>query len=434
MLDRRDSRPESPAAGLPGTVQLHAPRRVLARALALLLLLALAAAGIGFWLGWRRPLGTAVAVVLKTDEGRLGRSVAKPGPYGEIICQRSVMELPPEQLPVRYYQTEKLRWFFKGFTVEHLREFWAGPGLAPSGRDRLLQTNAWRIDPGGIWLEPPDDVVLSFSPESRKRIYSVLAKFKENEPQREPFHWPSADWESLFAGAEISAATRAQFERLCYRNGQTVLFADLQVLLRRLPDAAQRAGLMKMLTRRSVMFASLRVSPRTDIRALMAWWKPPGARMEESAVLKAAASLPQGRELSLAAVLPAGPRALLFTFPLPGNAPQPNCHWTAFNFFKEKPDPPTLDDEFWRQKLKQDYAPVSGAPRFGDILLLSREGDEFLHTCVFLADELVYTKNGVSHWAPWQIATINDLLDFYRWDMDPGQPLRMIYYRLKADG
>jgi hypothetical protein len=342
------------------------------------------------------------------------------------------MELPPEQLPVRFYQNERLRWSFRGFTPDGLKALWSKAACSPAQTLALLDTNTWEVGPAGIVLEPPDEVILGLSAQSRKQIYSVLARFKENEPQREPFHWPADDAESLFSDANISDQARSQFRGLCYRNGSVMLFADLQVLLRSLPEAAERAGLVKMLTRRAVVFASLRVSPRTNIPQLMEYWGAAGQRKDVLPVLQAAASLPQGRELSLAALLPPRARALLFTFPLPGTGPQPNCHWTAFNFFKEPPDPPTDQDEFWLKQLKADYRPVSGAPRYGDILLLTRPGDEFLHTCVFLAEDLVYTKNGVSHWAPWQLTTIADLVEFYSWDLEPHQAVKLQYFRAKT--
>ena len=199
----------------------------------------------------------------------------------------------------------------------------------------------------------------------------MLAGFKENEPQCDPFHWPADDEESLFAGADISKETRARFERLCYRHGNVLLFADLQVLLRTLSDAGQQAALVKVLSRRSVVFASLKVSPKTDLASLIKYWGGPGTEREALPVLQAAATLSPSRELSLAALLPPAVRALLFTFPLPGSGPQPNCHWTAFNFFKDRPDPPTTNDAFWLAKLKTDYVPVAGQPRYGDILSLA---------------------------------------------------------------
>ena len=53
------------------------------------------------------------------------------------------------------------------------------------------------------------------------------------------------------------------------------------------------------------------------------------------------------------------------------------------------------------------------------------EGDLF-HVAVYIADDLVYTKNGTSPMAPWTIVTLDYLRGYYK---GRATDLRLIYHR-----
>lgn len=344
------------------------------------------------------------------------------------------MEMPPENLPVRTYESQPVTWFLKGYTAAGFRELLSKAQCPGTQIQELLDPKRLDATPAGLTVHPSDSAILGLSPESRGGLYEFLRQFPENEAQRDLFHWPAADEPGLFKDSDVSVESRQQFTRLCYRRGDVLLFSDLPVLLRRLPDERQRTALVKVLTRRPVIFASLKVSPQTDLTSLISYWGRGGDADQILPVLEGAASLPRGRQISIAALLPSSARELLYTFPLPGGGPRPNCHWTTFNFFKENPDPPTADEQFWLQKLNTEYAPVQDAPRYGDILVLRKPDGDILHTCIYLADDIVYTKNGVSHWAPWQLTTLKDLLEYYSWDVPGKERLKVAYYRSRSPG
>ena len=50
---------------------------------------------------------------------------------------------------------------------------------------------------------------------------------------------------------------------------------------------------------------------------------------------------------------------------------------------------------------------------FGDMLMLFGPNDEALHLCVYVADDFVFTKNGVNPAAPWVIMRLEDVLVVY---------------------
>ena len=74
---------------------------------------------------------------------------------------------------------------------------------------------------------------------------------------------------------------------------------------------------------------------------------------------------------------------------------------------------------------------VFSDPRYGDLVFLVKANGDIIHSCVFLADDIVYTKNGGHFTAPWMLATIPDLVDNYSAYVAPEEKLTVAYYRNK---
>jgi len=72
------------------------------------------------------------------------------------------------------------------------------------------------------------------------------------------------------------------------------------------------------------------------------------------------------------------------------------------------------------------YQTVEAPYRFGDVLCFLDEG-EGLHTCVYVADDIVFTKNGDSVLAPWVLMQLQDVESIYR----RSPSTRIQGYRLK---
>ena len=92
----------------------------------------------------------------------------------------------------------------------------------------------------------------------------------------------------------------------------------------------------------------------------------------------------------------------------------PDCHWTSLNFFNIVPRDYFLDTRLAAAYLMENYAAVdASAYRFGDVLCFL-DGGEGLHTCVYVADDIVLTKNGDGILAPWVLMQVKDVDSIYR--------------------
>lgn len=100
--------------------------------------------------------------------------------------------------------------------------------------------------------------------------------------------------------------------------------------------------------------------------------------------------------------------------------------WTSLNFFNLAPVDAYLDARQAADHLVKEYVVVDAPQRYGDILCFLDNG-EGLHTCVYVADDIVLTKNGDSILAPWALMQIKDVETIYR----RSASTRVQVYRLK---
>jgi hypothetical protein len=135
-----------------------------------------------------------------------------------------------------------------------------------------------------------------------------------------------------------------------------------------------------------------------------------------------------GADVDISNLLPIFARQRLYRFPeaLPGTDLGPGCHWSAFNFFNSGPTDETLHTPEGVEKvLSAGYVPATGEPRFGDIILLTLPDGSSIHSAVYIADGIVFTKNGPSLATPFVFSTMEDMLAFY----PSSETLSLTYYR-----
>ena len=148
-------------------------------------------------------------------------------------------------------------------------------------------------------------------------------------------------------------------------------------------------------------------------------------------LLEALKQLPDGGNLGLYYLLPKFARDRLYTFPLPPQAGEPimDCHWSTFNFCNDTPDNRFNDPAFAVTYIRQNYYQIAAPSVYGDILLLMNDKQEIKHSATYLADDIVFTKNGNNYRQPWMLMRIPDLLATY-----PSMPpMHAVYMRRKVD-
>jgi hypothetical protein len=179
------------------------------------------------------------------------------------------------------------------------------------------------------------------------------------------------------------------------------------------------------------LMMKLWVTPDSDIEALVSYWGRAGRGGAMRSFLKSLSKVPGGCAVSVSFFFPAFARMHLFTYPdvkTDPDASRQDCFWTAMNFYREEPDDRFFDWEFTRKTLGTDYVPVTSGRVFGDLILLADERKNAVHLCVYVADDVVFTKNGADLMQPWVLMHLPEMMKRYAF----GRKLDMHTFRRKA--
>ena len=272
-------------------------------------------------------------------------------------------------------------------------------------------------------------MIRSLSPKARGQIYHTLARYPQNTEQDEAFRFPANQLDDWLDNPKLSAPLRDQVRQLMYSNGRLSFFADLHIVLKSIPTAEDRVQLIKTLSRESTLLIRLHVHPDSDIDALAAYWGVGGRAKDVRPILESLQDV-GGYTIDIAHLLPGFARRRIYTYPRPTDGPSAtamDCHWTAVNFFRDQPDDRFLDRKAVLETIEKEYYPIYGNLGLGDLILFVKPGERLIHTAVYIADDIVYTKNGSATSQPWMFMKLDDLKDFY----PTNEPIEIRYHRRK---
>lgn len=369
---------------------------------------------------------------LTTSTKGTARSFVSPAkhPWGEIETTPIFLERPEEYAAASLPAPTGIQWFFPRKTVEQLRAFFQSCGLPEASSRVLNDTNHWRITPAEIVITPPMEIVRDMDPVSRERIYRLLARSDQNSAQRYPYQ-SSQDFDEWFADSGLSPEKLDLIRRMTYTRKGVLCFSDTEVLEMTLSREEMRQ-VSQILSRVPSLLVRLRVTPETDVDAVLKYWGSRSRTKKIKPLLESAKRIPEGTILNISWFFPPVPRLLLYSYPNPTNTIEgryPDCYWSALNFLKEVPDNRLLG-ETAGETLKSAFEKIPKAECFGDVILLfQREGDDLLtvHTCVYIADDIVFTKNGYDPRQPWVLMRMDDMMRKYPTD----KPLGIMAFRSK---
>jgi hypothetical protein len=367
-------------------------------------------------------------------DAQMGGIKLKSGPWGELYSQPFTIAAPDNLLPVRTLEAHGTHWFFRNWTHADLEKLISGDDVSSNLRTAFLGPDSVHQNSNGIDLTPPDSVVLGLPESARRRVYQALAQFPEN---RSEIHFiPKNTLQDRFKGGDVSEDAMRIFHQLCCEHGDYLVFAGLSTMLAHLPSYQEKLSFVKALTRQRTMLLQVHQKADADIVALAEYWGKGSRTTDVRTILESLSKVPGGAWVNILMMIPRLPASQLYSYqniqenPLNGPVHPHDCHWTSFNFFREKPEDFTPDDIL--TELKTNYAPAAGDPRYGDVVLFTMPDGDIIHSCIYLADDIVYTKNGGTTIYPWMLATIQDLMKQYSFQAPEGQTLSVVYYRQKG--
>ncbi len=342
----------------------------------------------------------------------------KPGPWGRVQWHYLHIEAPDWIVANTLLPHSQTSWGFPGATAASVSNFLLGAGVSPATVNGLMNDpRAMLHGPEAVTVFPGVRDVEALGDATRQLIYQELAKFPVNEFFVNPITILDQGVDDWLGLRKIRPEIRSVLKRLSYRRGDVLCFSDLSVLMSYAQSDAEARDLAKLGTRKRAVMAYLLIGAGDDTEKLEEYWSAAYRRKDVLPILSSISQLPGGGRLGFSHLMPAQPRKLIYTYPtldLATTGRLPDCHWTTFNFFSFHPQNIFLDLRLAANRLLEGYDPVAPPYKYGDALMFLNQSGDAVHSCVYLCDDLVFTKNGETFSAPWIIAQLQDVNRLYR--------------------
>ncbi len=354
---------------------------------------------------------------------------AKPGPWGELDVHVVYLQ-PPETLLAAVVKPNSVpHWTFDQMSPVVVRTLLSRVGVSEMTINHLFREGRVMNSNGNISLYPEMDDLLSINQEVRSALYAELAKFPENEYQRDPVFILGNDVEDWLEEAPLNAEQKELFKKLLWKRGKILVFSDIRILLSLAKNSDEVMNVFRAVTRVRSLLVELKIPLKTNRQEFLDYWSAGQTESRRLTFIKAITERRAPQTIDITHFLPTLMRERIYTFPdielgLKGRFP--DCHWTSLNFFNRAPRDYFLDTRLAAAHLVENYNLVEVPYRFGDVLCLVDKG-EGIHTCVYIADDIVLTKNGDGILAPWVLMQIKDVDAIYHRSDDT----RIQGYRLK---
>jgi hypothetical protein len=364
---------------------------------------------------------------------------ANSGPWGDLTYYYFYLEAPLHLIEVLPLRNPRTRWAVPLSAESEFRAVLESLSLTKAQRTALFDPANLGLGGGLYALFPPAEVLETLEPETRGILYNYLGRFEANEDIQNPVRIRSGSVDEWASGTMMRTDLIEKMKAMVYYRGDLLLFADFAHIISLAKSDQEARLLQKHSSRVRSMAVQLRLKDPSQVAQIMPYWTTGlGLRRKEVEPLMEATALTPGvGSLDLVHMLPPLPRKLLYTYPdmsMASDGVMPDCHWTALNFFNYNPEPIYLDEFFAASRLLAGFEQVEEPYRFGDVLVFLTDDMNAHHSCIYLAADLVYTKNGRSLYAPWTVLYLRDVQSTY--PDYAGKPLRVQGFRrlpVKAD-
>jgi hypothetical protein len=343
-------------------------------------------------------------------------------PWGQLSMRDIDLEQPEEYVAYEISTNRVETWTFADMNPDVVRSVMQSSGLAADQIEKALSAPAMIYTNSSTVVTPDNALVFSLSPEARAKLYAVLAHFSVNEFMQYPFCFSGNTFATRVDKSKISTATLAMIQKMLYRRGDAQCFSDLVTLLHFIPEQAERLQTVKALSHQSAVLMGIRVWPDSDIDKIVNYWGANGVHyVDVRPLLESFKRNPNGGAASIIFFLPPFARQRLYTYPQPNQPGDPalDCHWSTMNFFNETPDNRFSDPSYTVAYLKNNFYQIAEATVYGDRIFLLDKNGNAIHSAVYLADDIVFTKNGNNYAQPWMLMHLKDLLAEYTTDEPP---------------
>lgn len=357
----------------------------------------------------------------------------RPGPWGEVKAQTIKIAPSLALLDQMIPADETTVWTLEGRTQHEIAQKLRTAGFREPTIQRLLLPERARAD-GRRWkLYPSQDAILSLTPPQREAFYRPMRSLTAvtNSYLRNPSTIETNDPVSWFTGIGLSPKTIDLAAQVCHPQGSSMVLSDVAFVLSQIQAEEEKAAFRRAVRQTLAVNLQLLLTSETDVHELATYWSSPETQPRVLALLESRQPRDGETWLDITEVLPSMPRSRVNTFPTSTDllSNRPDCRWTCLNFFADLPSDRFADPRTAVDRLNMFYYEVEPPYRFGDVIMIFEEpSGDFIHSCTYIADDIVFTKNGKAATRPWILQRDRHLSRIYVKD----KKVRMKGYRRRS--
>lgn len=346
-------------------------------------------------------------------------SQAASGPWGTIEYFYIYLEAP-EALMERFPLPSVIsRWAVPKEPLPDVGAKLRDCGLSEAETLQLLTAPSTLTEGDWIYLFPPTTLLVEMGADVRTRIYQMLDDYSPNSFHQNPIFFPGGSIDEWADGSSMKPDHVSLIKSLTYERDGILAFSDVPALLQMANGEREARAVYRQLTRTRTFMARLVISEDTDISKTLEYWTT-GLnlrRKEMEPILQSVKATQGAAHLDLVHFLPALARKLVFTYPdseMTTQGLMPDCHWTTLNFFNYSTQNFYLTQSAATSAVLENFEKVGEPYRFGDVLMFLNEKGEAVHSCNYIAADIVFTKNGRTPAMPWIFMELSDQKRIYR--------------------
>lgn len=307
-------------------------------------------------------------------------------------------------------------WKFKDMSRDQIRAMFQEAGLAEEICNLLMQHTRASDDGNGFVTVPHDVILWSFTPEIRAKLYPLIGKYGDNVMYSQPLCFNSGDKNEWIYESGLSKSLADELQQLVYTENGVCCISDIHLILPFLETEEDWNDLLRTVYRTKAYDLSLAIKEGQNVDKITDYWGNLGRQASIRTIFEQASSSPGGSSIDISDILPEIPRERINTYS--GIVEHLNnwkdCHWTTINFFNPVPDERYYDLADFTSFFGKISKPLgSNQLRFGDIISVYDENGELTHTCIYIACNVVFTKNGMGNLMPFVFSSLDETVPLY---------------------
>jgi hypothetical protein len=337
-------------------------------------------------------------------------------PWGELFTQNVRIDLPEEYVLLEEGDNKVYPWVFDGMNLQQACYLMSSCGLTTQQVAHAISPPLASVTDTNVIVQPDEELIFSLSADARAKLYSELGKNPANRMMQSPIMFKNSFVKTI-GGVQLDEKIVSTVKSLLYERNGVECLSDYGSLMRRVPFDEQRRRLIEALFNQSTVIARLRIRPTTDVDKLLIYWcgSPNGCAVGLRPLLESIKRLPDGGGVNLINFLPQFARERLYTFPLPAQPGDPtmDCHWSTLNFINNTSEGHFIEGKDISYYVATNCVQVAKPTHYGDLIFLTDNKNHPIHSAVYIADDLVFTKDGDDFRQPWTLKRIDDMVRLY---------------------